>query len=168
MGSPACSSTRITVLSTALTLAGTGRGSRGLAKAFRSSSSWSAPSRESSTPARGFERAPFSSIRCDQHNVVAAQEHLLQPGRLRGKTLLLFSRIGSHQGGRNGSLPGRNRIVTNSSATRRAFLGACAAQKRIDYPLGELLVEPLASEKKAVVGWPSEEIACDLHVRIRT
>ena len=39
----------------------TGRGWRGLAWASRSSSSWSAPRRPSSTRARGFELAPFSS-----------------------------------------------------------------------------------------------------------
>jgi len=49
------------VSSTGLTSTGVGRGSRRLTEALRSNSSWSAPSRESSTSARGFERAPFSS-----------------------------------------------------------------------------------------------------------
>ena len=51
IGSPARSSTSVTASSTGLTLAGAGRGSRGLAEALRSNSSWIAPSRESSTPA---------------------------------------------------------------------------------------------------------------------
>ena len=72
-------STSVTVSSTGLTLAGAGRGSRGSTDALRNNSLWSAPRRTSSTPARGFERAPFSSKRFERAPLSMTQSAKYEP-----------------------------------------------------------------------------------------
>jgi hypothetical protein len=98
------SSTSVTVSSTGLALAGAGRGSRGLTSDLRSNSSWSAPSRASSTSSRGFERASFNSKRFERAPLSTTESVTFKPLRAASE-FVSVSAYGSTKPFPTGGLP---------------------------------------------------------------